>query len=165
MRTTHAVCICVALLAGSVSSATLEAHLLTRSVWYVDAAASPGGDGTSWATAFDTIQDAVDASGSFLIGGVVPLDQIWVRSGTYVLTAEIEVDKKEGLIVESDVANKNNDLGQFSAEMGQANETVGGTCETACGDAGFAVDEFYSDVAGSPYTPETTEFAVVAKKL
>lgn len=30
-------------------------------------------------------------------------------------------------------------------------------------ECGFKVDELYSDVAGSPYNPETTEFAVVAK--
>jgi len=41
------------------------------------------------------------------------------------------------------------------------------TCEglekelTACD---FAVEKFYSDVAGSPYNPKGTEFAVVAKK-
>ena len=31
-------------------------------------------------------------------------------------------------------------------------------------EGGFAVEDFYSDVAGSSYNPETTEFAVVAKK-
>ena len=31
-------------------------------------------------------------------------------------------------------------------------------------ECGFAVENFYSDVAGSPYNPETTKFAVVAKK-
>ena len=31
-------------------------------------------------------------------------------------------------------------------------------------ECGFTIDDFYSDVAGSPYTPETSEFAIVAKK-
>jgi cyclopropane fatty-acyl-phospholipid synthase-like methyltransferase len=31
-------------------------------------------------------------------------------------------------------------------------------------ECGFAVEKFYSDVAGSPYNPETAEFAVVANK-
>jgi cyclopropane fatty-acyl-phospholipid synthase-like methyltransferase len=31
-------------------------------------------------------------------------------------------------------------------------------------ESGFAVENFYSDVAGSPYNPETIEFAIVAKK-
>ena len=30
---------------------------------------------------------------------------------------------------------------------------------------GLAVENFYSDIAGSPYNPETTEFAVMAKRL
>lgn len=32
-------------------------------------------------------------------------------------------------------------------------------------ECGFAVEDFYSDVAGSPFSPESKEFAVVAKKL
>jgi hypothetical protein len=31
-------------------------------------------------------------------------------------------------------------------------------------ECGFTTDEFYSDVAGSPFGPENEEFAVVAKK-
>ena len=31
-------------------------------------------------------------------------------------------------------------------------------------ECGFTVEDFYSDVAGSPYNPESTEFAVVARK-
>ncbi len=32
-------------------------------------------------------------------------------------------------------------------------------------ECGFTVDKLYSDVAGSPFDPETTEFAVVAKRI
>lgn len=38
------------------------------------------------------------------------------------------------------------------------------TLEKEFVECGFAVEKFYSDVAGKPYNPETTEFAVVAKK-
>jgi len=38
------------------------------------------------------------------------------------------------------------------------------TLERELVECGFAVDQLYSDVAGSPYNPESTEFAVVAKK-
>ena len=38
------------------------------------------------------------------------------------------------------------------------------TLERELTDCGFAVETFYSDVAGSPYNPEATEFAVAAKK-
>ncbi len=38
------------------------------------------------------------------------------------------------------------------------------TLEKELAECGFAVEKFCSDVAGSPYNPESTEFAVVAKK-
>jgi len=39
------------------------------------------------------------------------------------------------------------------------------TLEREFAECGFAVEGFYSDVAGSPFDPENDEFAVVAKKL
>jgi len=30
---------------------------------------------------------------------------------------------------------------------------------------GFAIEDYYSDVSGTPFVPESKEFAVVAKKL
>jgi cyclopropane fatty-acyl-phospholipid synthase-like methyltransferase len=39
------------------------------------------------------------------------------------------------------------------------------TLEKEFAKCGFAIEKFYSDVAGSPYNPETVEFAVVAKRL
>lgn len=64
-------------------------------VWYVDGSASSGGSGTSWSDPFDDLQDAIDAASarSFVGGLMVVRDQIWVREGTYVLTAGITVDK------------------------------------------------------------------------
>ena len=38
------------------------------------------------------------------------------------------------------------------------------TLEKELAECGFAVEKLYSDVAGSPYNPETTEFAIVANK-
>jgi hypothetical protein len=37
--------------------------------------------------------------------------------------------------------------------------------EREFGECGFTVEKLYTDVAGSPFDPETTEIAVVAKKL
>lgn len=60
-------------------------------VFYVDAAAAPGGDGLSWATAFQTIQQGIDAAdlhnqtsvdGATPWAGVNP--EVWVKAGTYV---------------------------------------------------------------------------------
>ena len=46
-----------------------------QTVWYVDEDALPGGDGTSWATAFSDLQAALDAA----LSG----NEIWVAAGTY----------------------------------------------------------------------------------
>ena len=52
------------------------------------------------------------------------------------------VDQKHGLIVNSDVVNKNNDSSQFAEQIEQAHETMGKKCDTACADAGYSsVDE------------------------
>ena len=52
------------------------------------------------------------------------------------------VDEKQGLIVNSDVVNENNDLYQFAEQIEQAHETLGKKCQAACADAGYSsVDE------------------------
>ncbi|MEN8220879.1 MAG: hypothetical protein ABFS56_31895 [Pseudomonadota bacterium] len=53
--------------------------------WHVDGEVTSSGDGTSWASAFKTIQEAIDASATF--------DEVWVKQGTYVLSSRINVNK------------------------------------------------------------------------
>ena len=56
-------------------------------IYYVDAGAPEGGSGTSWAQAFDTIQEGVDAAHN--AGG----GEVWVKSGTYTgLGSEVVTD-------------------------------------------------------------------------
>jgi len=60
-----------------------EVESAPEGVWYVDPAKT--GDGTSWKTAYASIQQAVDAA----LDG----EQVWVKAGVYALTSEIIVDK------------------------------------------------------------------------
>ncbi len=63
----------VALLVGSlITSATLQA----QTTWYVDDDADPNGDGMSWASAFNDLQDALDVA--------TYDDEIRVAAGTYL---------------------------------------------------------------------------------
>jgi PKD repeat protein len=55
------------------------------SVWYIDDDISNSGDGTSWADAFKTIQEGVDAASNN--------DEIWLKLGTYSLSSRIQVNK------------------------------------------------------------------------
>ena len=52
--------------------------------------------------------------------------------------SQIVVDKKHGLIVNSDVVNENNDLNQFATQIEQANKVLEKDCKIACADSGFA---------------------------
>ncbi len=62
----------------SISVLILSASVAPAAVYYVDAAAAPGGTGSSWATAFNDLQAA--------LGAVAPGDEIWVVQGTYLPT-------------------------------------------------------------------------------
>ena len=70
------------------SSASIHA-----AVWYVDAGAPGGGSGTSWGSAFNNIQDAINACSSTWMICMGPTDQIWVKAGSYSLSNQINVNK------------------------------------------------------------------------
>lgn len=72
-------------LARNIVAATLSTALLSTTATaqltrvFVNAAAPAGGDGVSWATAFDNLQDALSAARG--AGGTVV--DVWVAAGTY----------------------------------------------------------------------------------
>jgi predicted outer membrane repeat protein len=74
------VCALVALASADVARAT---------VLYVDGGRPSSGTGLSWAEAFKTIQEAVDAAAAN--------DEIWVKQGTYSLASQINISKYVGL--------------------------------------------------------------------
>ena len=64
------------------------------------------------------------------------------RQGTHAgYNAQIAVDEKHGLIINSEVVNTNNDTDQFTRQVKGANEILGKKCNTACADAGYANTE------------------------
>lgn len=56
-------------------SLTLAGAARAQSTWFVDASAAAGGDGSSWASAFTTLDDALEVAQRF--------DEIWVADGLY----------------------------------------------------------------------------------
>ena len=68
-------------------------------IYYVNAENLNGGDGRSWATAFNNLQDALDV--------VVPEDEIWVAAGIYRPT-KIAIDNSTDEREKSFVLNTNN---------------------------------------------------------
>jgi len=66
----------------------------------------------------------------------------WQTSSHAGYNAQTVVDGKHGLIANSDVVNENNDLHQFSSQIGQAAQTLEKTPQAACADSGFSdIDE------------------------
>lgn len=65
------------------------------------------------------------------------------RQGTYAgYNAQIVVDGKHSLIVNSDAINDTNDIKQFAKQIDQANQVLESPCKTACADSGYSkVDE------------------------
>jgi hypothetical protein len=60
-----------------------------KRVWYVDGDLGGGGDGLTWATAFDTIQAALSQAASG--------EEIWIKNGTYLLAAQLAINAEVSL--------------------------------------------------------------------
>ncbi len=62
---------------------------------YVNDAAASGGDGLSWATAYDNLQSALEGAAAFNSDGTAENDvaAIWIAGGTYIPTAPREAGK------------------------------------------------------------------------
>lgn len=65
--------------------------------YYVDASKPAGGNGLTWATAFNTIQAAVNAANPVWMQCYAPLDTIYVKQGTYVLTSTLTLGSGDEL--------------------------------------------------------------------
>ena len=70
----------------------LTATSVHADIFRVDAAAPSGGDGTTWATAFNDLQVAFDAARD----NGDSIDEIWLRGGTYLPTYRMDEDPAFG---------------------------------------------------------------------
>lgn len=88
-------------LTGIIASCVTSAAHAGNSVIFVNANAAPGGDGLSWATAFQTLDQArmlADPSGN----GATTFGQVWVAAGTYFPTLQFDAgDPKSRAVVPS----------------------------------------------------------------
>lgn len=97
--------------------------------------------------------------------------KMYSAKGTHAAyNAQIVVDDKHGLIISADATSDNNDLLQFSEQIGQANETLQRTCSNACADAGYANTPELGKVADQgiavivPSIPQASKVKPFAKK-
>lgn len=109
----------VALLAALLWAAAVPTAATAQTVRYVDAGAAPGGDGSSWAAAFDALPDA--------LGAAQPGDAIWIAAGTYAPGT----DRRDAFALKDDVAL----LGGFAGtETRPAERTLGAAATVLSGD-------------------------------
>ena len=60
--------------------------------------------------------------------------------------AQVVVDDKHGLIVSCDAVSANNDLGQFSEQIGKAQEVLNKKCQTGVADSGYAYTDDLQEI-------------------
>jgi len=64
--------------------------VFSQTVYYVDGSVTSSGSGTSWGTAFKTIQEGINAAESSLSDPSSETAQVWVKEGTYYIYSSSE---------------------------------------------------------------------------
>jgi len=131
-----------------------EYRIDSSGIWYVDS--ERYGDGNSWKTAFETIQQAV--------GAARPGDEIWVKKGTYLLSSEIHFDKAVsvyGCFNGSEIQREQRDCRLYK-------NIVNGQGAVRCFDIdaqdviidGFTIQYGEHDFGGGMYASDSSSFTV-----
>lgn len=134
------------LLAASTGSA--------QAILYVNGAATPGGNGLSWATAFDTLDGALTAAGTN-----TAIQEVWVASGTYSATAPFSIRDKLGVyggFGGAEVLRQQRNLGAFPTTLDGLGQhgvvTFPNTATTAAVLDGFVLVRGSASDGGAIYT-------------
>jgi predicted outer membrane repeat protein len=72
----------------------------SQTVFYVNGLVAASGNGTSWSTAFKTIQEGINAASASLTTPASQTAQVWVKQGTYYVystSTENTISMKEGV--------------------------------------------------------------------
>ncbi len=106
------------------TGATLNPIVGGASIIYVDADANPGGDGTSWATAYNNLQDALVKA----CGATCPGD-IWVANGIYY-PSQNSTNTSSGATDRTNTFQLCNNVGIYGGFSGWSGGFSGGSDET-----------------------------------
>ncbi|MGD8765328.1 MAG: choice-of-anchor Q domain-containing protein, partial [Desulfobacteraceae bacterium] len=131
-----------------------EYCIYSSGIWYVDS--EKYGDGTSWDTAFETIQQAVSAAG--------PGEEIWVKQGTYLLSSEIRIDKSVSIFgcfkgTETQREQRNCRFNENVVDGQNSFRCFGINASDVTID-GFKIQNGDHDFGGGMYASETSSFTV-----
>lgn len=131
-----------------------EYRVYSSGIWHVDS--QKYGDGTSWETAFETIQQAVSAAR--------PGDEIWVKKGTYLLSSEINVDKAVSIYgcfdgTENQRVHRNCMLHETAVNGQGAVRCFGIDAQDVIID-GFTIKNGNHDFGGGIYASDSSNFTV-----
>lgn len=95
-----------------------------QTVYYVNGSVGSSGNGTSWATAFKTIQEGIDAAYNSLTTPSSQNAQVWVKEGTYYVyinSTDNTISMKEGVQIYGGFIGTETNLTQRDYET---NETI-----------------------------------------
>lgn len=73
-----------------------------QTVYYVDGTVSSSGNGTSWAQAYKTVQEGIDAAKSKLTKPSTDTTEVWVKEGTYYIYVDSDentISMAEGVMI------------------------------------------------------------------
>ncbi len=102
-----------------IAAVLISGFASAQTIYYVNGAVSSSGSGNSWATAFKTIQEGINAAESSLTTPASQTAQVWVKQGTYYVYVSSNantIDMLEGVEIYGGFAGTETQLSQRNYE-------------------------------------------------